>query len=561
MSAADIIFWSIVSGGIVAFIFIVRSYVKGLDCPRDLWMLFATKVLEYTAYGAINMTFILWLSKDCGLGDIEAGAYISAWSIGLSVVAMLAGALCDSIGFRKTLLLSAFFLVFSRCFMFWMTDPTLLMIFGFIPLAIGFAVVGPVISVGIKRYTTKEGAAMGFGLFYVLMNVAFAAGGWFFDYMRDVFAEKDAMGKIINENAGAVVPYLDMHLSTYQLIQLCGLGFTIISVVFIFFLREGVEMTEDGVKITPPEKMEGNFFVSLWKVLKKGAHGTFEMISSVVKERIFWNFLFMLSLTLFVRFIFFHFHYTFPKYGIRVLGEGAKIGSIYGVLNPVLIVFLVPIVAYFTKKISSYKMLLIGSAISAGSCAIAIIPGEVFSGLTNSVLGELIFIRWLGMADTMSALMANPPTFNYWPLIFFISIFTIGEAVWSPRLMQFTAEIAPKGKEGTYIALSVLPYFAAKFVVGPMSGILVKYYTPLVDKMDAAGNVVLDSAGKAVQIVGDISSHHMIWVWIGGMAIVTPIGLVAFRKLFLSMGHDQDEVAPGEIAGPTMEAVDGEHEE
>ena len=539
MSSADFIMYTIVIGAILAFVYIVWSYLKGLrSCPREMWFLFATKLIEYTAYAAINMTFILWLSKDCGLGDITAGFFISGWSMGLSIIAMIAGSLMDSIGYKKTLLLSSFFLIFSRCFMFWVTDPTAVMILGFIPLAIGFAVVGPVVSVGIKRFCTKEGATLGFGLFYVLMNVAYAIGGWYFDFMRNIFAQKDEMGKIINENAGAVIPLLNIHLSTYQLIHFFGLAFTFVSIIFIFFLREGVEMTPEGVKITPPEDMGSHFFTIIRNTLKKASAGTVNMIKSVITERMFWTFLFMLSLTLFVRFIFFHFHYTFPKYGIRVLGEGAKIGSIYGVLNPVLIVFLVPLVAALTKKTSSYKMLLIGSVVSSASVFLACIPEAVLSPLTNTVLGELIFIKWLGIAPDMAALAANPPTPAYWPLILFISVFTIGEAIWSPRLMQFTAEIAPTGKEGTYIALSVLPFFVAKFVVGPMSGWLVKTYTPLVDKLDHAGNAILDSSGRVVQVVGDISNHHMVWWWVGGMAVFTPIGLLIFRGLFLRMKHD-----------------------
>nr|HQI06221.1 hypothetical protein [bacterium] len=250
----------------------------------------------------------------------------------------------------------------------------------------------------------------------------------------------------------------------------------------------------------------------------KGAYlSMFAKIKSAVVEKYFWMFIAILTTTLFVRFIFFHLHYTFPKYGIRVLGEGAKIGNIYGVLNPVLIVFLVPMVASFTKKTKSYTMLVIGSAISSLSCFLAVIPGKVFEGLTNTVLGEIIFIKWLGMADTMEKLMENPPVSEYWSLIFFFLIFTIGEAIWSPRLMQFTAEIAPKGKEGTYIALAILPFFLAKFVVGPMSGLLVNAYVPV------------DEAGKALASYPD---HFMVWVWIGGMALVTPLGLLFFRKVF-----------------------------
>jgi len=146
-----------------------------------------------------------------------------------------------------------------------------------------------------------------------------------------------------------------------------------------------------------------------------------------------------------------------------------------------------------------------------------VMPASWFVNLTGSVWGELIFIKWLRMAPDMASLMAAPPPSEYWPLIFFIAIFTIGEAIWSPRLMQFTAEIAPRGKEGTYIALSILPFFVAKFFVGPMSGLLVKIYTPL------------DKAGNALASYPD---HQMVWVWIGGMALLSPIGLLVFRNWF-----------------------------
>lgn len=516
MDLVSIVMWSLIIGGVAAAFFIVRSYAKGLkECPRDMWFLFIYKVIEYTAYAAMNMTFILWLSRDCGLGDIAAGSYISGWSIMLSVIAMVAGALVDTIGIKKTLLISVVFLLISRFFMAFITDPVFAFILGFMPLAIGFGIVGPVVSVAIKKYTTKEGAALGFGLFYVVMNMAYAVGGWFFDFVRDKYALRDAAGKILNENAGTAI--LGHHFTTYQMFFLFGFIFTSVSMFFVFFLREGIELNDDGKVVEVPMKKRGSGI----EAVKSAAVDTVGTIRNVMKEKYFWIFLGMLSLTLFVRFIFFHMHYTFPKYGIRVLGEGAKIGSVYGVLNPVLIIYLVPLIAYFTKKTSSYKMMIIGSLISAGSCFIPMIPVSVFSGLTDSMLGELVLVKWLGIADSMPELLkfveSSPNVYEYWPMMVFFLVFTVGEAIWSPRLMQFTAEIAPKGKEGTYIALSVLPWFAAKFVVGPMSGILVDTYVPL---------------SESGEIMSSYPGHAMVWVWIGAMALLTPIGLLVFRNLF-----------------------------
>ena len=530
MSLADFVAYSVAIGGVLAIIGIIWNYAKNLrHSPRDMWFLFLYNLVEYSAYGAMNMAIILWLTADCGLGDVAAGGYIAAWSMMLSVLAMVVGAVVDTIGIRKTLIISIFFLMVSRFFMAFVTNPVAIFVLGFIPLAIGFAIVGPMVSVAIKRYTTKEGAALGFGLFYVLMNLAYAIGGGLFDVMRDVFGEKNAMGVIINENFGT--EFFGMHFSTYQLFFLFGLFATVASLLISFLIRDGVELKDDGtIEVTPLQKHGSGL-----AAVKNASIETGTLISRVVREKYFWIFIGMLTITIPVRAIFFHFHYTFPKYGVRLLGEGARIGSIFGVLNPVLIIYMVPLVAAITKKTSSYKMMIIGSIISTMSCFIVAIPEAWFEPLTTSFLGELVFVKALRMAPDMAALAANPPIPAYWTLIFFITVFTVGEAIWSPRLMQFTAEIAPKGKEGTYIALSVLPWFAAKFVVGPMSGILVAAYTPL------------DEAGKALSAYPD---HFMVWVWIGGMALLTPICLLLFRNLFQRSIEDApDKVDDGGDSG------------
>ena len=78
--------------------------------------------------------------------------------------------------------------------------------------------------------------------------------------------------------------------------------------------------------------------------------------------------------------------------------------------------------------------------------------------------------------------------------------------------MQFSAEIAPKGKEGAYIALAILPYFVGKALAGGMSGFLLDTYTP--------------------STASSFPDHQQVWMWIGGMAMISPIGLVIFRNLF-----------------------------
>ncbi len=521
---ASVLAYLLLAAGVIIAGFIVWKYVKDLhESPRDMWILFGYMVIQYIAYAAMNPVLTLWLSADCGLSDQMAGNVIMIWSILLSCIGMVAGALVDTIGVRKVMFLSVSFLFISRLAMTFITNPVVVFIVGFVPFALGFALVSPVISVSIKRYTTKEGAALGFSLFYVIMNAAYAVGGWLIDFVRDTFAERDAAGKIINENAG--IDLFGIHFSSYQMLFMIAVALTVIGAAVIVFIRDGIEVVEEADEsgktaakiVKKPVEHHGSGI----QAVKGAAVSMGQKIGNAVKENYFWIFIGILTITLFVRFVFFHLHYTFPKYGIRVLGEGAKIGSIYGVLNPVLIIYLTPLVGVFTKKTKSYKMLVIGSLVSAASCFIAVLPGTMFSFLNDSVLSEIIFIKWLGIAKDMNGLqeffVQNPLSMQYWSLIFFFIIFTIGESIWSPRLMQFTAEIAPKGKEGTYISLSVLPFFFAKFFVAPLSGWLVGTYVPL------------DEAGK---IASAYPNHHMVWVIIGGMALVTPLGLMILRPFF-----------------------------
>jgi hypothetical protein len=262
-------------------------------------------------------------------------------------------------------------------------------------------------------------------------------------------------------------------------------------------------MTEDRGVIV--ERKAAGVARGVVAVVRKAGADTVRILAECVVKKPFWIYIFMLSLLVPVRLVFYHFHYTWPTYGIRMFGEGAKVGNMYGVLNPTIIVFLAPLVAVATKNVKSYKMLLVGTLVSVGAVGLAVIPSSIFAPLLDTWFADLVFNRWLEVpADKQVPL--------YFSLLFFVALFTIGEAIWSPRLMQFTAEIAPGGKEGSYIALSYLPFFLAKIVAGPMSGWLVKAYTP---------------EGQA-----SYPDHYMVWVWIGAMAAITPLGLIAFRFLF-----------------------------
>jgi MFS family permease len=102
--------------------------------------------------------------------------------------------------------------------------------------------------------------------------------------------------------------------------------------------------------------------------------------------------------------------------------------------------------------------------------------------------------------------------------IFFLAA---GEAVWSPRLYEYTASIAPKGREASYMGLSSFPYFLAKMMAGPMGGYLLSAYCP------------------------EHGPRHpaMIWLVIGGVSLAGPILVLLLRGTI--EGELEKNPAPG----------------
>lgn len=83
-----------------------------------------------------------------------------------------------------------------------------------------------------------------------------------------------------------------------------------------------------------------------------------------------------------------------------------------------------------------------------------------------------------GSAITGLSVFLNVIAASYVTITLFVIILAFGEALWSPRLYEYTATIAPEGREGTYMALATVPTFAATVATGGMSGWLLGLYCP-----------------------------------------------------------------------------------
>ncbi len=188
------------------------------------------------------------------------------------------------------------------------------------------------------------------------------------------------------------------------------------------------------------------------------------------------RFLYFIFVLIPVQTLFAHNWLTLPLYTSRAFEGFVQDNFEFFVnLNPILIFILTPIVTALTSKKHAYSMMIIGTFIMASPT----------------------FILALGP--------------NIYTLMAYLIIMTIGEAMWQPRFLQWVAEIAPKNMTGIYMGIGQFPWFLTKIVTSLYSGWFLMNYCP--------------ADTPAAQM-----NTEMMWLIYGGIAVISPIGLILARK-------------------------------
>jgi POT family proton-dependent oligopeptide transporter len=96
-------------------------------------------------------------------------------------------------------------------------------------------------------------------------------------------------------------------------------------------------------------------------------------------------------------------------------------------------------------------------------------------------------------------------------LVGYLVFMTIGEAIWSPRFLQWIAEVAPKNMTGIYMGIGQFPWFLTKVITSLYSGWFLMTYCP---------------AGVPP---AEMHSETM-WLIYACIAIMSPIGLIVAKR-------------------------------
>ncbi len=471
---------------------IIDKFLTLKGAIRELWLIFISKIFTILAYSLVNSTLVLWLSSDLKMSDSGAGFIIASWSTFLTIFTVMVGSLVDAVGIRKSLIAGFSIAAISRLVMAIFAIKWIALPLGLLPLALGEALQTPVMVAAVKRFSSTKQRSMAFSVYYAMMNVGFAIAGWTFDKIRAG----------LGEYGHYTLPLIGLQISTYQTIIFLGMLFTLPNILIAWLLiRNGIEVTDKGPVIVPEEiKYKDKSFLEASILSFKDALADWlRIFSGLWTQTRFYKFLAFFALVVFTKLILYHMYYTFPKFAIRELGEGAPVGRIFGMLNAVIVIILAPIIGALTTKISAYRAVIIGTSISSLSVFLLAINPQIFLPLANGYFGHAI-AKWLDLSGQVNPL--------YCAIVLCVVLYSIGECFYSPRLYEYPTAIAPKGQEGSYLALSMLPYFFAKFFVGTISGFLLEKYCPA----EGARNT------------------QMLWFIVAAMAMITPIGLLIYKK-------------------------------
>ena len=464
------------------------TVLKG--AARELWLVFAIKLLGIAAYAVTNSTLVLWLSSDMGYSDQKALGLVAAWSALMTAMTVLVGSLTDAIGFRRTFFLGAWICVVARAVLAFSNLKWLALVGGLIPLAVGEAFGTPVLVAAVRRYSNTRQRSISFSIFYTMMNFGFLLAAYVFDFVRQG----------LGEHGHLTLPLLGLKLTTYQTLFLATTVIEACILPILYFLRDGVEATDEGLVISPrPSRYpQEQFWNSMRLTVRDSVSEAVRLFTGLLRQAGFYRLLAFLLLIAFLKLIFMQMYFVYPKFGIRVLGDGAPIGRLWGI-NSILIILLVPCVGALTQRFSAYRMVTLGGAISAASVFIMALPTVWFEPFANGPVGDWLGHWYLGLRGSV-----NP---YYVMIAVFVVLLSVGEAFYSPRVYEYAAAIAPKGQEASYGALSYVPFLLAKLLIGTFSGMLLVRYCP------------------------EHGARHpgTLWLILALTATIAPVGLIALR--------------------------------
>ncbi len=459
--------------------------------PRTFWVANLIELFErWGWYGLFNVLAI-YLTTTLGFSQTQKGMLMGTVTAMVYFLPVFTGAVSDKVGYKKSLLV-AFSLYFIG---FWLMSKMT----GYAAVFMAFAIVGlgaaifkPIISATISKTTTKETAILGFGIFYMMVNIGALIGPVVSSKLRDINWD--------------YVFYSSMF----------AVALNILLVIF-FYKEPGREINTDN----------------LWITLKKIAHNIWVAVTD-------WKFLLFLLLIVGFWTMYMQLFFTLPVFveqwvdtsilydALYKISPGLAnfIGNGHGEVNPEM---LLNMDAFFIVLFQ----LIISSIVTKMRPIRAMVIG--------------FFIAAIGIS--LMFIFRNPIY-----IVLAILIFSIGEMTGSPTITSYIGLIADKDKKALYMGMSFLPVAGGNFLGGYLSGsvyqsiadkatLLVKYLqsqnipVPEYKTFDELWQYALDKLSMSPSQLTDLlwNTYHPSHVWyiFASVGMIAVVGLILYDRFIV----------------------------
>ena len=381
---------------------------------KNFWLASFMELMERWAWYGIYTLFGLYLvgSTDTGgLGfdHVQKGNIMGNIVGILYFLPLLFGVIADRIGYKISLTI-AYIIMISGYYLLGEVNTYWSVYMVFLLVAVGAAFFKPVASAIVARNTDETTGTMGFGIFYMMVNIGGFIGPAMSSGLRTTYG-----WKIIFIQAAIVI------------------GINLI-VLLLFYKEPKVEKPKNSIGEAIKESVLGIFealkdirlgillllMVGFWTMFNQLFNTLPNFIEDWVNSAALSNWL----------------NENIPALGTLLTQDGQVKPEWFTNIDSFMIIICQVTISYFVTKMRHINAVIRGAVVATIGIGLTFYSGNV----------------WFTIIGTM--------------------IFAIGEMMSSPTVSSFIALITPKGKEGLYQGTYFLPVAASYFVTSFISGSL-----------------------------------------------------------------------------------------
>jgi dipeptide/tripeptide permease len=395
---------------------------KPAGFPATFWTANTIELFERGAYYAMASFVVIYLTETLGMSPTFATFLNGSLLWGLIYfLPILSGTLADKYGFKRSLvaafvMLALGYLVMGNVQRFLPpgSDFTLPILLGIVLIGLGGSIVKPCIA-GTVQKTSGLRATLGFGIFYMVINIGSISGR--------------AVSYFVRSRLGIPAIFFPV-----------AFAFAIAGLLIVFFVYREPEYVPDG-------KKDGQ--VAAKKTLSQALLG----IVTVLRN---WKFVFFLVVIGMFWILYVQLYNLVPLF-LRWIDPEAPV-ELYTLVNPIMIVSLQLLITRLAKKWTPVRSIIFGVLVTTIGMLVNILAPMLFADISLKV--TLLRLGNIHMLLPIAGMF----------LVVSIASMALGEMFASPRIYEYIGAIAPKGQEGLYLGYANLPVALGSIVGAPMGG-------------------------------------------------------------------------------------------